>query len=127
MFMTRCNLQEGGKKNSPDPNITLHFYNCPFNLYPENQFEGYPVKSPLKKVGCHTYESKKNQVRTLKFLGRSLLKVQIKWANNNQFSSRLKSKLKPFIYVACAQKKRKKGDDVTLQVLDPDEPEKSAK
>ena len=47
--------------------------------------------------------------------------------NNNQFSSRLKSRLKPFVYVACAQKKRKKGDDVTFQVLDPDEPEKSAK
>ena len=27
MFMTRCNLQEGGNRNPPTPNITLHSYN----------------------------------------------------------------------------------------------------
>ena len=68
-----------------------------------NLQEGAPRNSPAPNITLHSY-------------------------NNNQFSSRLKSRLKPSVYVACAQKKRrKKGDDVTLQVLDPDEPEKSAK
>ena len=68
-----------------------------------NLQEGGNRNSPVPKITLHSY-------------------------NNNQFSSRLKSRLKPSVYVPSAQKKRrKKGDDVTLQVLDSDEPEKSAK
>jgi hypothetical protein len=64
--------------------------NRPYHLHPEKGFEGYPVKSAhifigcylrflrgsfypdffqggsLKKVGCFTYKSEKNQVSTLK-------------------------------------------------------------
>ena len=60
MFMTHCNLQREGNRNSPAPNIALHSY------------------------------------------------------NNNQFSSRLKSRLKPFVYVACAQKKGEKKEMTLL-------------
>ena len=49
----------------------------PLNLYPENRFEGYPVKStqiffrhaPWKKLGVILINQKKNQVSTLKKSG----------------------------------------------------------
>ena len=69
----------------------FHVDICPFDLYPVNWFEGYPVKSTLwnlprfflsgslKKVRCHTYKS----VKKSGYILQGTLQVKFTWHIKN--------------------------------------------